>query len=135
MPSLRKGVVMNQSGLWPCEFKVLVKPDEVKKRAGEIYIPDQVTEKEKREQIYGTLIAVGGNAFEDWEWPIPKVGDRVLFARYAGVVQKGLDGEPYNIMYDKDIACVIDKDIEKELSPSDQPDFAGDGKYANLRSQ
>ena len=117
----------NKSGLQPCEYKVLVKPDEVKQRAGEIYIPDQVTEKEKREQIFGVLVAAGGNAFGDWEKPIPKVGDRVLFARYAG--------EWYNLMYDKDIASIVDEAVERDLSPSDQPDMAGDGQYSSLRSQ
>ena len=50
-------------------------------------------------------------------------------------MQKGLDGELYNLLYDKDIASIIDEGIEKELSPTDQPDLAGDGKYASLRSQ
>ena len=125
----------NGSGLQPCEYKVLVKPDEVPKKAGELYIPDRVTEKEKKEQVFGVLLAAGGNAFEDWKEPVPKPGDRVLVAKYAGVTQKGLDGEYYTLMYDKDIASIVDKGVTMELSLSNQPDMAGDGEYANLRSQ
>ena len=128
-------MVENTSGLQPCEFKILVAPDEVPMKAGELYIPDIVQEKERREQIHGVLVAIGGNAFEDWLEPIPKVGDRVLVAKYAGVTQKGLDGKWYTIMYDKDIASIIDPEITRELSESDQPDRAGDGAYSHLRSQ
>jgi len=127
--------VENHSGFLPCEYKILVKPDEVKERAGDIYIPPQIQEKERREQIFGTLIAVGGCAFEDWKPPIPKPGDRVMVARYAGVSHKGLDDQWYCIMYDKDIAAMVDETVKKDLSETDQPDMAGDGAYASLRAQ
>jgi len=136
VPTLRKGTVdmKNKSGLQPTEYKVVVKPDEIKMKAGEIYIPEQIQEKERKEQVFGTLVAVGGNAFEDWKEPIPGVGDRVLIAKYAGIPQKGADGQWYNIIYDKDIAAIVEAGVRKDLSESDQPDLAGDGKYGNLRS-
>jgi len=128
-------MVENPSGLKPCEFKILVKPDEVPTKCGELYVPLQVTEKERREQVFGTIVAVGGNAFEDWKEPIPRPGDRVLVAKYAGITQKGKDGEYYTILYDKDVAAIVWESVRMELSFSDQPDYAGDGEYSNLRTE
>ena len=128
-------MIENKSGLVPCEYKVLVQREKVEEiTPGKIYIPDQIREKERRESVHVTLIAVGGNAFEDWAGEKPKPGDKVLVAKYAGYSLKGSDGEWYTIMHDKDIAAIVAKEQPKEYTGTDQPDNAGDGKYAHLRS-
>jgi chaperonin GroES len=98
---------MNESGIQPVEYKVLIKPEVVEaKTAGGLYLPEQSQDKEKMAQVRGALVAIGGNAFEDWCGP-PSIGDNVYFAKYAGYVVKGVDGEEYRLANDKDIAAII----------------------------
>lgn len=99
---------MNSSGLNPVEYKILIEPEEVEqKSAGGIVLAVSTTEKEKMAQVKGKLIAVGGNAFEDWAGNIPKPGDSVYFAKYAGYVIKGKDGKEYRLANDKDISAIV----------------------------
>lgn len=100
----------NHSGVYPIEFKVLVLPLEVEeKTASGIVLAMQVTEREKQKQVRGKLIAVGGNAFQDWADPIPEVGDTVMFAKFVGYITPGDDGLIYRIMNDKDITAILSK--------------------------
>lgn len=99
---------MNNSGLQPCEYKILIEPENVEtKSAGGIVLPDKAVERDKMQQVRGKLIAVGGNAFEDWRDPVPRVGDRVWFAKHAGFVVKGRDGRELRLANDKDVAAIV----------------------------
>ena len=97
---------MNDAGIMPVEFKVLVKPDVVDKQIGSIIMPDITHEKEQMAQVKATLVAVGGNAFEDWKPPVPKPGNRVYVAKYAGIHKVGKH-EDHQLINDKDIAGII----------------------------
>lgn len=104
---------MNTSGLQPVEYKILIEPEEVEQKStGGIILAPTTTEKEKMAQVRGTLVAVGGNAFEDWLPPLPKVGDRIWYAKYAGYVIKGDDGKEYRLANDKDCAAIVVGDGE-----------------------
>lgn len=99
---------MNTSGLHPVEYKILIEPEEIERTsAGGIVLVDKVTEREKMAQVRGRLIAVGGNAFEDWQNPIPQVGDIITYAKYAGLIVKGVDEKEYRLANDKDITAVV----------------------------
>lgn len=100
---------MNESGVYPVEYKVLIKPEEVEaKSAGGIFIPETVKDKEKYAKERGTLIAVGAIAFTDPNWlDRPKVGDKVLYDRYAGSMVKGIDGVDYRLINDKEIGAIL----------------------------
>lgn len=108
----------NQSGIQPLEFKVLVKPSDVEvdpalKRAREagIQLPQDVVDREFAAQIVATFIDKGGNAFEDWlDKRLPRFGDSVLIAKYAGITVKGADGVEYRMLNDKDISGIITKE-------------------------
>jgi chaperonin GroES len=88
--------------------RVVVKPlpsEEVTK--GGIVLPD--TAKEKPQE--GEVIAVGPGRLLDNGTRVPidlKVGDRVLFSKYAGNEVK-LDDIEYMIMREADILGVIEK--------------------------
>ncbi len=92
--------------LRPLGDRVVVKPlsREETTKSG-IVLPDTAKEKPQR----GTVIAVGeGRRDEDGD-RIPmdvKVGDQVLFAKYAGTEFK-LDDEELLILSEKDILAVI----------------------------
>ena len=94
------------------EFKVLVRPDEVRtKSVGGVIIPE-IAQKEF-EVHTGTLEMVADDAFSyhvNSNARRPQVGDRVLMAKYAGVALSEKftkDGKPYRILNDRDILCTI----------------------------
>jgi chaperonin GroES len=94
--------------LRPMQDRIIVKRvDEETKTAGGIFIPD--TAKEKPQQ--GEVVAVGkGKKTEDGT-VIPmdvKVGDKVLFGKYAGTEIK-LEGQDYLIMREDDILGVVEQ--------------------------
>lgn len=105
----------NTSGLQPVEYKILILPeaaeetDEVLRRAkaAGLALVDKTTDREKMAQVKGRLVAVGGNAFEDWAGQVPQPGDVVWFAKYAGFHIKGDDGAEYRLCNDKDIAAIV----------------------------
>lgn len=99
---------MNDSGLTPVEYKVLVRLDGVPPISkGGIIIPDDIRERKAMSEVRGTLVAAGGNAFEDWKGDKPAVGQRVYVAKYAGLVVETDEGKTYRLMNDKDIAAVL----------------------------
>ena len=104
---------MNNSGITPCEYKVLVRPKKVEEKTqGGVLLPDDTQEREQFGQIEGELVAVSPGAFTfNYEGcpdeAKPKVGQTVLFSRYNGNELKGRDGEKYWIMPDKAIVGVM----------------------------
>lgn len=100
--------MLNKSGLVPVEYKILIEPEDIERKTESgIILTEKVTDREKMAQVRGKLIAVGGNAFEDWQEPIPKVGDTISYAKYAGLVVKGKDEVEYRLANDKDITAII----------------------------
>lgn len=103
----RNGAV-NTSGMQPVEYKILIAPEAIEEvSAGGIVLAGKTTAREAMAQVKGTLVAVGGNAFEDWKGAIPQVGDVIWFAKYAGYVVKGADGKDYRLANDKDCSAII----------------------------
>ena len=99
----------NAAGIVPMEFKVLIRPEPVEEvTKGGIVIPDSLKEKNKYATDKGTLLAVGAIAFTEPSWlECPQFGDTVLFDRYAGGLVKGVDGEEYRLINDKEIQAVL----------------------------
>jgi chaperonin GroES len=99
---------MQLMNLRPMQDRIIVKRlEEETKTAGGILIPD--TAKEKPQQ--GEVVAVGkGKVTEDGKvLPLDvKVGDKVLFGKYAGTEIK-LEGQDYLIMREDDILGVLEK--------------------------
>ncbi len=91
----------------PLQDRVIVKRlEEEEKTKGGIIIPD--TAKEKPQQ--GEIIAVGKGKVRDDGKVSPldvKVGDKVLFSKYAGTEVK-IEGEEYLMMREDDILGVIE---------------------------
>lgn len=90
----------------PLGDKVLVKRMEAEsKTAGGIVLPDTAKERPKE----GEIIAVGNGKLLDngqrSDFQV-KVGDKVLFASYAGTEIK-IEGDEYLIMAEEDILAVL----------------------------
>ncbi|MGV8075329.1 MAG: co-chaperone GroES [Syntrophobacteraceae bacterium] len=94
--------------LRPLNDRVVVKRlEEEQKTAGGIIIPDTAKEK----PIQGEVTAVGnGKLMEDGKrQPLDvKVGDRVLFGKYAGTDIK-VEGDELLIMREDDILAIVEK--------------------------
>ena len=92
----------------PVEYKVLVQLESKEKvTAGGIVIPDMRHERDQMAQTKATLVAVGGNAFSDWEGPIPQVGDKVLITKYAGERPDSNEENPLRLCMDKDVCAIL----------------------------
>ncbi len=92
--------------LKPLNDRVLVKRlESEEKTAGGLYIPDTAKEKPSK----GEIVAAGpGKVAEDGKRIAMevKVGDAVLFNKYAGTEVK-IDGTEYLVMREDDILAVI----------------------------
>lgn len=96
-------------GIECLEYKVVVRPVKAAdKTSGGIHLPDVVVEKDQHAAMEGELVGMSPLAFsyED-NAPCPEIGDRVLFQRYSGLIQRGADGVEYRIMNDKDVVAVL----------------------------
>ncbi len=85
----------------PLSDRVVIQPQEAEtKTASGIYIPDSAKEKPQ----HGTVVAVGKGK-KDHPMTV-KVGDSVLYGKYAGTELK-LEGKDYLIMREEDILAII----------------------------
>jgi len=90
----------------PLHDRIIVKRlEEEEKTKGGIIIPDTAKEK----PIEGKVIAVGDGKVKEDGTKLPmelKVGDRVLFAKYAGTEVK-IDGEEHLMMKEDDVLATV----------------------------
>jgi chaperonin GroES len=103
---MKKGEVKMK--IRPLQDRIIVKRvEEEEKTRGGIIIPETAKEK----PMEGKVVAVGkGKLMEDGKVHAVdvKVGDRILFGKYAGTEVK-IDGEEHLIMREDDILGVIEK--------------------------
>ena len=92
----------------PLQDRILVQPIlEKEVRKGGIIIPDSAKEK----PIEGRIKAVGEGKLNDSGTrvkPDLKVGDKVLYGKYAGTEIK-IDGDDFLLMREDDILGVVEK--------------------------
>ena len=90
----------------PLNDRVVVKVlEEEERTSGGIVLPDTAKEKPQK----GEVIAVGPGAVRDDGGRTPpeiKVGDKVLFAKYAGTEVK-VEGEEVLILRETDVLAVV----------------------------
>jgi chaperonin GroES len=95
---------MNRMKLKPLGDRIVVKPvtqEEVTKSG--IVLPDTV-EKEKKEQ--GEIVSIGeGEKIKKLNL---KVGDTVIFGKYAGD-EVEIDDTEYKVLKDEDVLAIIEK--------------------------
>ncbi len=92
---------MAKVNIKPLADRVLIEPMAAEtKTASGIYIPD--TAKEKPQQ--GKIVAVGPGTKD--EKVTVKIGDKVLYGKYAGTELK-LEGVDYLMMRESDVLAII----------------------------
>ena len=85
----------------PLADRVLVLPAPAEEKVGGIIIPDTAKEKPQR----GKVVAVGTGTKD--EEMILKVGDEVLYGKYAGTEIES-EGEKYLMMRQSDVLAVVE---------------------------
>ena len=100
---------MNNTGIHPVEFKVLVEQQEVEKVSdGGILLTNETTEKEQWKVSVCKVLALGSRAFFDCPQDKPEVGDWILMREYSGFRVQGKDGGEYHLINDKDVMAGYD---------------------------
>ncbi len=92
---------MSKLNIQPLADRVLIEPLQAETQtASGLYIPDSAKEKPQQ----GKVVAVG-NGTKDESMTV-KVGDTVLYGKYAGTELK-LEGNDYLMMRESDILAII----------------------------
>jgi chaperonin GroES len=99
-------VTLSVSTVKPLADRVFVKVSAAEeKTAGGILLPDNAKEKPQ----VGEIVAVGTGKLKDDGTRLPmdvKVGDKVLYSKYAGTDIK-LGSEEYVLLSEKDILAIV----------------------------
>ena len=104
----------NESGIHPQGPRVLIWPLEVEQKTQSGIILSTVTENE-REQMgntTGMVVEIGPEAFADKDTVWCKVGDKVVFAKYSGLLYLGKDNKKYRVINDDNIVATLDADVK-----------------------
>ena len=104
--------VINGSGIDPLDKRVIVLPDVVEEKIGNVFIPDSVRDQKKFAMQTATVTAVGELAWSEAKneariygipFTAPVAGDRVRVGRHTGEGFDGPDGRRYVLLNDADI--------------------------------
>ena len=95
----------------PLMHRCLVRPKPVEtKTSSGIVLVDVTTKREAAATEEGTVLAIGDTFGKDFGAELmPKVGDRVYFAKYAGKFVKDGD-EDLVLLNDEDLVAIIRED-------------------------
>ena len=95
----------------PLMHRALVKPKQVEtKTASGIILTESLTRKEQAGTDEGVILALGDTFGKDFGAELlPKVGDKVLFAKYAGKFIKDGDVDLV-LLNDEDLIAIVKED-------------------------
>jgi len=104
----------NVSGINPVGWRILVKPQEIKEmsESGIVITSGKYKEREQMANTTGIVIAMGKECFADEPAPWCNIGDKIIFAKYAGLLYLGKDGSEYRMINDKDVTGTLDADVD-----------------------
>jgi chaperonin GroES len=104
----------NESGINPVGWRILVKPQEINEQtsSGIIVTTGSFKDREQLANTTGVVVAMGADCFADEPSPWCKVGDKIIFAKYAGLLYLGKDGNQYRMINDKDVTGTLDADVD-----------------------
>jgi co-chaperonin GroES (HSP10) len=99
-------------GIHPKGHRVLVLPDEVETttKSGIITATGTQVLREELAQVDGIVVAMGNTCYSDQPESWCKLGDRVIFGKYSGIIRFGKDGKKYRIINDLDVVATLDKE-------------------------
>ena len=66
------------------------------------------SQRESMAQTEAEVVALGNTAYSDQPVPWCQVGDKVVFAKYAGTICQGNDGKTYRLINDLDVKAILE---------------------------
>ena len=99
-------VPINDTGIEPVEFKCVVRLDPIEQVTSGGIIKVHV-DREQMAHTQATLLAVGGNAFQDWNGRTPRPGDRIMITKYSGITREADPTDLIRVIHDKEILAVL----------------------------
>ena len=102
---------MSAHGINPKGYRLLVLPDELetKTKSGIITSTATMAAREELAQVDGIVVAMGPTCFDKESEPWCKVGDRIIFGKYSGIIRVGNDGKTYRLINDENVVATLDK--------------------------
>jgi len=103
---------VNNSGIKPVGVSILVLPEQVAKEteSGIVLYTDGEHERHELAQTDAIVIEISDMAWGDENKARCEVGDRVVMAKYAGMIRIGKDGKNYRLIRDVDVLAILEKD-------------------------
>ena len=104
----------NPSGINPKGWRILIKPKEIPRfsKGGIQLGTNETSEREQMANTTGIVIAMGDQCYEKMTNSWCKEGDKVIFAKYAGLLYVGRDGLAYRLVNDDDITGTLEDDVD-----------------------
>jgi chaperonin GroES len=104
----------NESGINPVGNRILIKPQEIAKvsKGGILLTTETTAAREQMGNTTGIVVAMGNHCYLEDSSSWCKVGDKVIFAKYAGLLYTGKDGQDYRMINDHDITGTLDADVD-----------------------
>lgn len=104
--------MINTSGITPRGHRLLILPDTVSEKVNGIVVmaPTEL-KREQMAQTEGTVVEVSagcwqGGQFAPGELAWCQVGDRIIFAKFAGLQSQGADKKIYRLINDEDVVAL-----------------------------
>lgn len=93
----------------PVRHVAIIKPDKLEdKSSGGVWLPETARDRMQTSVDRGELVAVGDGFFEGLPGPVPKIGQKVIFDRYAGSLIK-VDKEDFRLCNDDKIIAILEE--------------------------
>ena len=107
---LRREKMTNPSGINPIFDRILIRPLEVEEKtaSGIIISTSENSEREQLANTTGEIVAMGEEVPEG----IVSVGQKVGYAKYAGLMYKGKDGVDYRMINYDNLVAKLDEDVD-----------------------
>jgi chaperonin GroES len=92
----------------PAGHRVLIKPDVTEEKTqGGIILPGDKSRADQA-QVIGTIVAIGPTAWNIHGDAWAKVGDRVMFAKFAGV-ELIIEGDRHRVLNDEEVLAIVEE--------------------------
>jgi co-chaperonin GroES (HSP10) len=98
---------LNKSGKRPLGRAVMLLQS--KPKAGRFVLPKEVEQTMVMQDQYAVVVEIGPLAWMDEPTPRCKVGDKVVFSKYAGFAVPGDDEQVYRCVNDRDIFMSVEE--------------------------
>jgi co-chaperonin GroES (HSP10) len=104
---------MNSSGISVSGDRVLVLVEDLEEiTEGGIIIAESALKQHGMSNVFGKLIDVGPDCWDDRTEVYADIGDRIVFAKFGGLFITGEDGIEYRIFNDTDIIARVTNEVK-----------------------